>query len=155
MSWELRKSDSFSPEVHVVWTRGPHAISPPGWLTVSQTVRELPPRGTKIRLRLSSGESIEQEFVSPKTWREWKRIQASGYGGLVNSNAPEFIEAFTKAVWAEVDVVDQLGVSHAHARIDLSRISDALIVMRRLGAQIEEDTVDYEKRCGRIHIEID
>jgi len=65
------------------------------------------------------------------------------------------MEAFSRAAWADVEVVDPQGITHAHTRLDLSHMQDDLAVMRRLGEEVEADIPDYEHRCAPIHTEVD
>jgi hypothetical protein len=157
MSWQTPKStnDNPVPEAIVVWTRGPRAIAPPGWLTVTQTVRYLPPLHTKVKLTLSSGETIEQDFLEPRRWREWKRTgeRWDGFGGQVHTQSADFIGKFTAAAWAEVVVVAPDSAIHARERIDLSTLADSLALMRALGTEVEADVADYEHRCRPLYIE--
>lgn len=158
MGWETRNGGGYLPEVRLVWTRGPEAISPPGWVTVNQTVQgALPPLHSKMYLRLSSGEILEREFIDPKTWRQWKRDEQrwAGFGGLIHSTGPAVMEAFSRAAWADVEVIDPQGATHAHTRLDLSLMQDDLALMRRLGEEVEANVTDYEHRCAPIHIEVD
>lgn len=61
----------------------------------------------------------------------------------------------SKATWAEIDVIDPNGVNLIHFRIDLSQLADAMVVMRRLGDEVESAaSTDYEHRASAFHIEI-
>jgi hypothetical protein len=158
MGWETKNATQYLPEVKLVWTRGPDAIQPPGWVTVNQTLQgALPPLKSRMYLRLSSGEVLESEFIPPKSWHEWKRNEQrwAGFGGLVHSEDPAFKDAFSRADWADVEVLDPQGVSLTHTRLDLSHMQDDLAVMRRLGEEVEAGVADYEHRCSPIHIEVD
>lgn len=155
MTWETGHVNLDLPEAHAVWTRGPKAIAPPGWLTVSQDLDLLPPLHTKIRLQLSSGEFQEQEFVAAKDWKSRKAMEGRfRFGGSVNVTDAAFIEKFTQAAWAEITIVDPTGVTHAQNRLDLAGVPEALVVMRRLGDQVLDDVSDYQHRCAVIHIEV-
>src|SRR5262252_4046098 len=44
LTWKTLQGDSDAPKAEAVWTSGPKAISPPGWLTVSHVVDQLPPK---------------------------------------------------------------------------------------------------------------
>jgi hypothetical protein len=158
MGWETGTVGGYLPEVKLVWTFGPDAIAPPGWISVNQAVQgELPPLKSMMYLRLSSGEVIEREFIEPKRWRRWKRseLRAEGFGGLIHSEEPAVRDAFSRATWADVEVVDPQGTTLTHTRLDLSHMQDDLAVMRRLGKEVEASINDYEHRCAPIHIEVD
>jgi hypothetical protein len=155
LSWETRARtpDDPLPEIKLFTFRGPKATGPPGWLSATQYVQFLPPLHTKIRLQLSSGELIERDFVEPESWPAWRRSDVTGYTGSVFTGSLEFIEAFSRAAWADVDVIDPTGVLHAHERVDLSALPATLAVMRRLGAEVEANAADYEHRCHPVYIE--
>ncbi len=158
MTWDARRENNDSPEANAVWTQGPEAIAPPGWLTVSNvTLDRLPPIHTKIRLQLSSGEFREQDFVEPKDWARSKKSEGRfRFAGSVHVRDPDFIEKFTQAAWADISVVDPSGVTLVERRLDLSGLSEALTLMRRLGDQVIADTSDYEHRCYAMpHVELE
>jgi hypothetical protein len=157
MGWEAKNSQ-FLPNVQLVWTRGPEAIQPPGWFTVNQVVQgELPPQKSQMYLRLSSGEVLQREFTDRKTWRQWKRLKFSvaGFGGMIHSEDPAEKDAFSRAEWADVEVIDPEGSTLTHTRLDLSQMQNDLAVMRRLGEEVEASIADYAHRCAPIHIEVD
>jgi hypothetical protein len=154
MSWmaETTGPDSWKAQMH--WTAGPRAISPPGWLDVHRSVPVLPPLHSKIRLQLSSGESVERAFVDEKIWRQWNGFRAAAYGGVIPVREPRIMAAFAAADWADVSVLDPAGGLIASTRIDLTQLPTALAAMRHLGEQVKADVGDYTRRCGAIHIEV-
>jgi hypothetical protein len=154
MGWNAETQGAESWQAQAYWTSGPKAISPPGWLSLHRSVRELPPMGSKIRLQLSTGETLEREFVDKKTWQQWNNFKAAGYGGLIHIQEPRLVEAFSKASWADIGVYDPSGALIATSRIDLSELPAALDTMRRLGDQVMSDIADSDHRCGEIHIEL-
>lgn len=155
MEWQARSAEGTLLEAHGYWTHGPDAIAPPGWLSVSLTVDRLPPKHSKIRLQLRSGEFKEQDFVAPADWARRKKQEGRfRSGGNVHVTDPEFIEKFVQAGWADVSVVDSTGASYAQQRLDLAELPAALQVMRRLGDQVIADARDYEHHCGVIQIEV-
>jgi hypothetical protein len=148
MRWESFRNLGGIPSAHAVWTRGPKANSPPGWLEVSYVLDQLPPIHTRIRLQLSSGEFKEQDFVEPKDWERRKRMEHRfRQGSSVFVRDPDFIEKFTQAEWFEISVVDPAGVSLAQVRFDLADVRDSLAVMRKMEEQVVADVADYQHRC--------
>jgi hypothetical protein len=154
MGWKMPSTGSGAPEVLVVWESGrPWSGS---FLNVSQAVRPLPPPDTQISFRLSSGETITQTLIPPNYWQEWRRIPASdgGYfGGFVLTREPAFMDAFTRATWADIDIATPEGTSLAHTRLDLSGLSAQLETMHRLADTVRAATADYGQACAPLHFE--
>jgi hypothetical protein len=152
-SWEYKEAGELPVEAKLLWSKGPQALESAPWLTVNLNVGPLPPRDSWIYLRLSSGEVTGREFVDRKTWREWSR-GTGRYGSFVLSSSPAFIEAFTRANWAEISVVAPDGARVARRRFELEGLPAALAVMRRLGQEVAVDTAEPIQRCGALHLEI-
>ncbi len=94
-AWHLDPPSGMEPEIFLGWHDGDNTWLPALRLNVSQAVRPLPPLGTQISLRLSSGEWVQQDLISEHFWRLWQYGPAnSAYGGFVETRDPAFISAF-------------------------------------------------------------
>jgi hypothetical protein len=117
-------------------------------------VYPLPPQGTEISFRLSSGETITRVLISSRDWRDWSQRNYSGYGGFVSTTDVAFMEAFTRAQWADINITAPGGVSVAHTRLDLSELPAQLETMRNLRTAVQAAMADYQRECAPMHFEI-
>jgi hypothetical protein len=145
MSWKVFSTGVGTPEVLVHWESGRRWAGT--FLTVNEAVYPLPPQGTQISLRLSTGEVIAQTLIEPRHWREWSQQAFSGYGGHVFTDDVGFMEAFTHAQWADISITSPEGLALAHHRLDLSDLREQIETMRGLGAAVEAAAADYEHAC--------
>jgi hypothetical protein len=145
MSWEMFSTGVGTPEVLMHWESGRRWAGT--FLTVTAAVYPLPPLGTQISLRLSSGEVIAQTFIEPRNWREWSHHSYSGYGGHVFTDDLGFMEAFTRAQWADIDITARGGLALGHTRLDLSDLPEQIETMRSLRAAVETAAANYEHAC--------
>jgi hypothetical protein len=134
------------------WSEGRDAVAPPGWLSFSGIeVERVPPKGSKFRLQLSSGELREEPLSLPRDFRK----VAGRFRIHVQVRDMQFIENFARADWVNITLIDPAGLVHAQARLDLTGVPEAIARMRLLGDQVLEDVADYRSRCVQVeHMDI-
>lgn len=149
MSWKASHEAGVSPRASAVWLFGKDLRRTPGVLAVSSLPLDLvPPMNTKIRLRLSTGETLDQDFIEPRRWQSSKNMEGRfDFVGSVFAREPAFIEKFAQAAWAHISVIDPAGTILAEDRLDLSGVSEAFTLMRQLRDRVQSDVADYERRC--------
>lgn len=152
MTWLRKERDT---RITLSWASRSRSVTPPGLLNVWQNVRPpIPPLHTKMYLKLSSGEVQEKELIEPLNWQNWQQRGSNGYGEFLTSDS-KFIDAFTHAEWADVDLVAPDGTQQAHIHFDLAELPRALEAMRRLGEEVEAAAADYQHSCAPFQMDRD